>query len=264
MKTALGMAILAVGLLGAAVAQTEVATVEAQVTDTAGNVLAAGGPWVWGPDAYGLVEEVPAGNGLILLVWCRDQFGRLLFTGRMEEVLVPPSTPYGDTGFLALYAWGADIYALASGFVDLGPVELVPVEDGEREVAVDIKPGSATNPFNVTSRGVLPVVILGGPDLDVRAIDVASLTLAGVRPEKYAVADVERATDRALVRDGYADLVLHFKTQSLVSVLGPVENREVLGLVLTGQLVDGTGIRGVDTITVLGVKKPAPKPKASR
>ncbi|UCF66491.1 MAG: hypothetical protein JSV80_11920 [Acidobacteriota bacterium] len=54
-------------------------------------------------------------------------------------------------------------------------IRLVPVE-----VADDVKPGSCPNPVNVTSRGTLPVAILGTADLDVTTIDPDSIRLAGV------------------------------------------------------------------------------------
>src|SRR4030042_4686286 len=44
-------------------------------------------------------------------------------------------------------------------------------------VAIDIKPGSCPNPFNLKSRGVLPVAILGTAEFDVTTIDRASIKL---------------------------------------------------------------------------------------
>ncbi|MHC4346223.1 MAG: hypothetical protein ACYSUP_16230, partial [Planctomycetota bacterium] len=42
------------------------------------------------------------------------------------------------------------------------------------EVAVDIKPQSCPNPFNIKSKGVLPVAILGTDEFDVEDVNTAS------------------------------------------------------------------------------------------
>jgi N-acetylneuraminic acid mutarotase len=57
-------------------------------------------------------------------------------------------------------------------------------------VHVDIKPTSCPNPLNVTSKGVLPVAILGTEDFDVNKIDVASIRLDGVAPIRSSLEDV--------------------------------------------------------------------------
>src|SRR5439155_10061879 len=48
------------------------------------------------------------------------------------------------------------------------------------KVPVDIKPLACPNPLNVTSRGTLPVAILGTIVFDVTKVDSASLLLQGV------------------------------------------------------------------------------------
>ena len=42
-------------------------------------------------------------------------------------------------------------------------------------VAIDIKPGSETNPINPMSRGLIPVAILGSDSFDVADVDVTTL-----------------------------------------------------------------------------------------
>ena len=64
-----------------------------------------------------------------------------------------------------------------------------------REVAIDIKPGSCPNPFNLDSRGVLPVAVLGGADFDVASVDPATLRLEGVAPLRWAREDVATPVD---------------------------------------------------------------------
>jgi hypothetical protein len=64
------------------------------------------------------------------------------------------------------------------------------------EVFVDIKPGSCPNPFNVKSKGVLPVAILGAEDFDVTMIDPSEILLSrdgieeGVPPLRWSYEDV--------------------------------------------------------------------------
>jgi len=130
-------------------------------------------------------------------------------------------------------------------------------------VLVDIKPGSCINPFNVKSKGVVPVVILGSTDVDVTQIDPLSITLAGVKPIRSKVVDVATPPDPAigceeLGPDGFADLALKFRTQDIVAVLDPtVKNGDTVVLTLTGTLVDEvTPIQGEDSILV---KKPGKK-----
>lgn len=129
--------------------------------------------------------------------------------------------------------------------------------------AVDIKPGSCSNPVNVRSKGVLPVAILGTEDFDVNAIDIASIRLAGVAPIRSSFEDVaaplvegnecECTTEAP---DGYTDLTLKFRTQQiveeLINTLGDLVDREILALTLEGALSDGPLIVGEDCIVVLG------------
>jgi hypothetical protein len=135
-------------------------------------------------------------------------------------------------------------------------------------VPVDIKPRSCPNPVNVKSRGVLPVAILGTGDLDATQIDPASVRLEGVAPLRWALGDVstpyspfigkEDARDcTRRGRDGHRDLTLKFRTQEIVAALGPVDNRNVLVLRLTGHLkaaFGSTPILGEDVVLILKKK----------
>jgi beta-lactam-binding protein with PASTA domain len=130
-------------------------------------------------------------------------------------------------------------------------------------VDIDIKPGSCPNPFNVGSRGVLPVAILGTEDADVNTIDPASIRLAAVAPLRSSledvaapVADANECEPNTTGPDGYMDLTVKFKTQQIVGELLYAHGEPVAGqallLTLTGVLHDGTPIEGSDWVLVLG------------
>ncbi|MHC4735896.1 MAG: hypothetical protein ACYTDW_15780, partial [Planctomycetota bacterium] len=126
-------------------------------------------------------------------------------------------------------------------------------------VDVDIKPGSCPNPLNVTSRGVLPVAVLGSEDFDVSSIDVASIRLAGVAPIRSSYEDVATPVSDANEcecstegPDGFPDLKLKFETQRVVEAIGEVDHGDELVLELTGVLSDETPIEGSDCVIIRG------------
>ena len=136
------------------------------------------------------------------------------------------------------------------------------------QISVDIKPQSCPNPLNVNAKGVLPVAILGTADFDVSQIDLASIKLEGVSPLRSALEDVatpfvpfvgkEKAEDCTIEgADGYLDLTFKFDNQEIVAVLGPVTDKEVRVLKLTGNLkpeFGGIPIVGEDVVVILKKK----------
>ncbi|WP_028585649.1 Ig-like domain-containing protein [Desulfogranum mediterraneum] len=123
------------------------------------------------------------------------------------------------------------------------------------QARMDIKPGSCKNPFNVTEKGVMPVVLLGSAEFDVREIDPASLTLHGVGLLRHAYGDAAEyladggcGTDQA---DGYEDLVLKFKSQAIVAALGAVSDGEVITLELNGTSYEGLELVADDHLTII-------------
>lgn len=156
--------------------------------------------------------------------------------------------------------------------------ERPPVE----QAALDIRPGSCPNPFNVKlfdfldsqnpkKGGVLPVAILGGEDFDVHDIDFESLLLEGVapRPNGRGYEDVSSPAPYGAGcacsepgPDGYTDLVLKFSAQEIAAALlmyGEPEAGENRSLILTGMLGDGTPFEASDCVHLVG-----PPPKADR
>ncbi len=155
-----------------------------------------------------------------------------------------------------------------------------------KTVPVDIKPGTCPNPLNVGSQGVLPVAILGTPDLDVTAIKPDSLTLQGgvtlseqgdrkkikilaskQHPLRWSIEDVGGIPDgpfaakigpyqcNDLGPDGHLDMVLKFDTQAIAASLNDVEENGVVTLQLSGTLQDGTPITGEDVVIIKGGRK---------
>jgi hypothetical protein len=145
-------------------------------------------------------------------------------------------------------------------------------------VAVDIKPTSCRNPFNVGKKGVLPAAILGTEDFDPKEIDPASILIGpeggeAVPPIRWALEDVATpydgkppdgsdayaCTDEG--PDGFMDLTLKFDAQEVAAALGPVNDDDIMLLSVVGNLreeLGGTAIKGVDVIQILKKGKGAP------
>jgi hypothetical protein len=136
----------------------------------------------------------------------------------------------------------------------IGPIQI--------PVPFDIRPTSCPNPLTVNERGVLPTAILGTAHFDVTTIDVSTVRLAGVAPATFAFEDVATPYEPYLGKDhamacntlgpdGYLDLTLKFDAQSIIAVLGPVSNGDVLVLPVTGNLLDGTPFAGEDVVRMI-------------
>ena len=126
-----------------------------------------------------------------------------------------------------------------------------------RSVALDIKPGSCPNPMNPSSRGVLPVAILGSETFDASQIDVESLELEGVPAIRAELDDVAAPFAGDLCGctvsgpDGYVDLTLKFDNQEIFDAIGPTDGGDRV-LTLSGTLLDGTPFQGQDCVVFVG------------
>ncbi len=167
--------------------------------------------------------------------------GERLYTGRIIQ-----------PGFLALDPDTGEI--LGEFALDFAPTGLAASSTDDPPVSshalqVDIRPGSDPNVLNVKSRGRIPVAVYSSESADVSAIDISSLTLAGVPTAHAAFEDVDG--------DGTLDLILHFRTQALVHAMesgdNPLENGETRELALAGQFQDDTPCSGADMVTIQGV-----------
>lgn len=130
-------------------------------------------------------------------------------------------------------------------------------------VGLDIKPGSCPNPINRTSKGVVPMAILGSDDFDVSEINVSTVNIEGIFPAKSIFEDVATLYDpgpdglddkmdcTSEGPDGYTDLLLHFKTETLAPILAGYVKNDVVILTIQGELNDGRVFRGEDIIVIV-------------
>jgi len=104
------------------------------------------------------------------------------------------------------------------------------------DVAIDVLPGSAENPVNPGSNGVLPVALLGSASFDVQTVDPGSLALGvnGARTVKFVFADANG--------DGSLDLVAHYPMPDTGTAYGDTS------MCLTGATKDGALFTGCDAI----------------
>jgi hypothetical protein len=142
-----------------------------------------------------------------------------------------------------------------------------------QSMELDINPASCPNPFNVKLldwltdakdyRSVLPAAILGSATFDVTEIDVTTVLLEGVEPERHSYEDVAVPDGRTdcvcndFDPDGYTDLTLKFNRHLLAAAIlaGDWHDNMVgdeLTLTATGALMDGTPFTLTDCITLVG------------
>lgn len=174
-----------------------------------------------------------------------DQFDQ--FTG---SITIGPGATAAIAGSDCFFPDNITLKQVATWQASCNPLEI--------EVELDIKPQSCPNPLNTTSRGVLPVAVLGTANFDVNDIDISTVQLEGVSPDRSDIEDVatpvsngqddcDCTSDGA---DGFDDLTLKFDTQEIVAALGSVNDGDEVVLTLTGQLNDGTPIEGKDCVII--------------
>jgi hypothetical protein len=132
-------------------------------------------------------------------------------------------------------------------------------------VVVDVRPGIWPNHLKLESALTIPVAILGTMDLDVANIDPGTVRLSrdGVTgecaPVSWAYTDVgvpvigSSPDCNTPHGDGFDDLQLTFSVRDLVSTLRLGEHiGEAVPLRLTGKIVTGRAIEGIDCAVVMG------------
>jgi hypothetical protein len=110
---------------------------------------------------------------------------------------------------------------------------------------IDIKPGSHPNPINNDGKGVIPVAIFGSPDLDVMFILPWTVELEGMPVKTVGKTDKLLAHYEDVNGDGFDDLVVQIQDMEETFADDATE------AFLTGELIDGTLIEGVDEITIV-------------
>jgi uncharacterized protein YegL len=225
-------------------------TVTATVTDDYGDPVAGitvefsvvGGPSIVDADPSNPMPD----NGSDIT----DAAGEASFTYTNSEAspdTITATAPFGQAN-------------VSVALVDTAEKTWLPVE-----VPIDVHPRSCPNPFNVTRRGVLPVAIVGTADFDVTTIDLSTIRLEGVEPQRSSFEDVVAPYEPYTGKtdeldcttagpDGYLDLVLHFDAQAVAAAIAPVTNGEVRTVELTGEfLVGGIGFDfvGEDVVRII-------------
>ncbi len=114
--------------------------------------------------------------------------------------------------------------------------------EGNRElllthVAIDVKPGNASNTLNPAARGVVRVAVLGSADFDVASIDPASLAFG-----PGAAAPKGRIRERDVDGDGFPDLGADYRQPEARLGAGAAE------ACLYWEIWDGTPYRGCDAL----------------
>jgi hypothetical protein len=115
-------------------------------------------------------------------------------------------------------------------------------------VTIDIKPGSDPNSINLCSDGAVPVAIMGSAKFDVNNINTDTLRLADAAVKVVGKKDPHTLCSTEDVNaDGYDDLVCHFNTTELATILDGTSTSATL----KGQTVSGTPIQGSANVTIV-------------
>lgn len=156
-------------------------------------------------------------------------------------------------------------------------------------VPLDIKPTSCPNPLNLKAQGggknaeydlrsliqpagstpdeaVVPVAILGTAEIDVTDIDPTTVTLAGIKPLRWDLADVAAPVAAGLADscacstagpDGFVDLIFKFDRQALIDALGSLEDGQLIMIQIAGYTTDSIQFAGGDCMLIRGQKGPS-------
>lgn len=150
--------------------------------------------------------------------------------------------------------------AVFAGFINAGPWSPLGIQQDlafslfGAAPTLDVKPGSAGNPVNLTERGRLPVAVLTTSTFDAAKLDPATVRLGDGLGADTPVAARNNGTLMASLEDvdgdGDLDLMLHFEVPALVAGgdLTPASTR----LILNGATTDGTPVRAVDAVRIVG------------
>ena len=195
------------------------------------------------PDNYAVVVNLDGGLRLEFHVGARGG------TGFADDSL--PLTP-PDLGGV-FFSRQFKITGAGGIFGQVTSLTLVPPV---LSVAMDVKPGSDSNPVNLRSRGRLPVAILSSVDFDARVVDETTVLFG----DPQAVAEGSgipgspiRSTVEDVDGDGLDDLLLFFSVAQLSSDGALTPNSEFV--LLSAETIDGVVIEGLDVVRIVGRTK---------
>lgn len=195
------------------------------------------------PDNYAVVANLDGGLRL------EFQLGAAAGTGFADDSL--PLTPPDLAG--VFFSREFKITGAGGIFGQVTSLTLVP---SVLPVAIDVKPGSESNPVNLRSRGRLPVAILSTDDFDATSVDEGTV-LFGDPVEVASGSGIPGSPIRSTVEDvdgdGLDDLLLFFSVTQLSSDGAITSESQVV--LLSGETVDGVVIEGLDIIRIVGNSK---------
>lgn len=111
-------------------------------------------------------------------------------------------------------------------------------------VTIDIKPGSDPNCFNNNGNGVIPVAIFGTTSLDANDIDAGTVELEGMAVKVVGKSNKLLAHIEDSDGDGIDDLIVQIEDEDGIFEIGSTN------ATLTGNLLNGTQIQGIDDICI--------------
>jgi hypothetical protein len=113
-----------------------------------------------------------------------------------------------------------------------------------KEVSIDIKPGSTTNPINLSSKGVVPVAILTTDSFDASTVDAGTVCFRDDdQPTQRACTEAHgRGHVEDVNGDGKPDLLLHYQLSQ--TGIDPGDTAACL----TGTTLTGVTVEGCDSI----------------
>ncbi len=208
-----------------------------------------------GTDAVNDRVVTPPDIAVPILVLSNDIPGSGILDPNSVTVITPPvngQVPLFDkvagtftytpnTGFS-----GSDsfVYHVCDIPVVTEPATAVTCDDATVDIFVGFEVGFNVIPrkLNVKKNGVLPVVVRGGDGIELADINPDTLTLEGVIPLRY--------------KAGKNKITLKFRAKDIVTAIGPVNDRDVVVLQLTGEDVNGLAIMGEDPVIILNRGKP--------
>jgi hypothetical protein len=216
----------------------------------------------WTASLYG-ADVKPGGEKALIQVYQgkpRNQrpVGAIELRREGGSLVLDGSASHDPDGTIVSYDWYVstattdDVYqgktVSIPATVDPETVTLVVTDDGgltdfvtTSSLPIDVKPGSATNPVNLSSNGKIPVALLTTAALDATTIDASKLRL-GPNGAPAILPHVHREDVNG---DGKLDLMLQFTTQDIGVTAG------MTTLCMRGELPDrGRTFQACDRITV--------------